>query len=407
MTDHVALRRLAVVPWRALGGLTDAVLPAIARVLDGTPAEREIDRLLRSRRDLGSDQRAAVAETVFGVGLWRRRLAAHAGSPDPRALLFALLRDLASVPEEVAAELSGLPPPLPPRMPPPPRIAERWSYPDWIESVLLREAGAGADALAAAMCAPGPVCLRANTLRTTREELARLLHDEGVPTRPGRHAPGALVVTSARPNLLALEAWRDGLFEVQDEGSQLVAHAVQARPGETVLDLCAGAGGKTLALAAAMHGKGRLVAWDPDAGRLRRLRERARRAGAAVEIGRDVEADAVLADVPCSELGTLRRGPDVRFRLRQDDAVRLPALQQEILEEALRRVRRGGRLIYATCTLRREENEDVALAFGAAHPELERVRPEAPRELLQDGFLRTWPHLHDLDGFFAAAWRRL
>jgi 16S rRNA (cytosine967-C5)-methyltransferase len=156
-----------------------------------------------------------------------------------------------------------------------------------------------------------------------------------------------------------------------------------------------------------MRGRGRLVAWDPDADRLRRLGERARRAGAAVELGRDVDADAVLADVPCSELGTLRRGPDLRFRLREDDAMRFPALQREILEAALRRVRPGGRLVYATCTLRREENEEVALALERAHPELRRLSPDLPPVLLRDGFLRTWPHLHGMDGFFAAAWRKV
>jgi 16S rRNA (cytosine967-C5)-methyltransferase len=402
-----ALTRLASVPWEALAGLAGIVLPAIARVLDGAAAEREIDRLLREHRRLAPKQRTAVVEAIFGVGLWRRRLGVHTGSSDPRALLFALLRDLSQLPEERAAGLAGLEPPLPPRLPAPPRIADRWSYPDWIEAVLLREAGAEAEALASAMCAPGPICLRANLARVDRDALAHLLEAEGVSTRPGRLAAGALVVTSGRPNLLGLQAYREGLFEVQDEASQLVAGLVRAQPGETVLDYCAGAGGKTLALAAAMGGQGRLVAWDTDAGRLRRLRERARRAGAQVEIGRDVGADAVLVDAPCSELGTLRRGPDVRFRLPEENAARFPVLQREVLEEALRRVRPGGRLVYATCTLRREENEEVALALERDHPELRRMPPDLPSDLVRDGFLRTWPHLHDLDGFFAASWRKL
>ncbi|HKB76501.1 MAG TPA: RsmB/NOP family class I SAM-dependent RNA methyltransferase [Myxococcales bacterium] len=402
--DEPCLRRLRAVPWEGLAGLSGTLLPCIERVLNGAAAEREIDLLLRADRALGRPQRAAAAEAIFGVGLWRRRLAAHAGSNDPRALLFALLRDLAQVPEQRAAALAALAPPLPPPSPPPRRIAERWSYPDWIEAVFLRELGEDAEAVASAMCAPGPICLRANTLRTERSALARLLESEGVATRPGRFARDAFVVSTPRPNLLALRSYRDGLFEVQDEASQLVAQIVEARPGETVLDLCAGAGGKTLALAAAMRGRGRLFASDPDAGRLRRLADRARRAGAAVEIGQPAQADAVLADVPCSELGTLRRGPDLRFRLREEEALRFPALQREILEAALRRVRPGGRLVYATCTLRREENEEVAFELERAHPELRRLTPDLPSELLRDGFLRTWPHLHDTDGFFAAAW---
>ena len=117
--------------------------------------------------------------------------------------------------------------------------------------------------------------------------------------------------------------------------------------------------------------------------------------------------DWVLVDAPCSELGTLRRGPDLRFRLREEEALRFPAAQREILEAALRRVRREGRLVYATCTIRHEENEDVALAFEKAHPELKRARLDLPPELIRDGFFRAWPHLHDMDGFFAASWRRL
>jgi len=404
---ELSIRRLQAVPWDALEGIVETVLPPIQRVLAGAAAEREIDALLRANRTLDTRQRAAVVEAIFGVGLWRRRLAVHTGSPDPRALLFALLRDLSGVEESQAAKLVALASSLPARVPAPDRLADRWSYPDWIEAVFLRESADHAEALAAAMCAPGPICLRANALRTTREALALALHAEGVLTRPARFARDALIVTSERPNLLALDAYRDGWFEVQDEASQLVAQIVAARPGETVLDFCAGAGGKTLALAAAMRGEGRLAAWDPNPEHLRRLEARARRAGAVVEIDRDVEADAVLVDAPCSELGTLRRGPDVRFRLREEDALRFPSVQRETLEAALSRVRRGGRLVYATCTIRREENEGVALAFEKLHPELKRARLDVPAELVRDGFLRTWPDLHDMDGFFAAAWRRL
>jgi len=406
--------RLRNLPWEALAGLAGTVLPAVQRVLEGSAAEREIDRLLRAHPELSAEQRTATVEAIFGVGLWRRRLAAHAGSHEPRELLFALLRDLGGVGDQRAAELAGLAPPLPPLVPAPERLADRWSLPDWIADSLLRDFPEEAEALAAAMCEPGPICLRANTLRISREELARVLAEEGVQTRPTRFAPDGLVVIttpapSARPNLLALRAWREGLFEVQDEGSQLIAQLVRARPGETVLDFCAGAGGKTLALACTMRGRGRLMAFDLDAERLQRLRLRATRAGAPVEIAHEPggQADAVLVDAPCSELGTLRRGPDLRFRLREQDALRFPARQREILESALRSVKPGGRLVYATCTLRQEEDEEVALALEQAHPELRRLEPDVPAELVRGGFLRTFPHLHDTDGFFAAAWHRL
>src|SRR5207248_1445467 len=200
--------RLEAVPWGALEGLADTVVPAIARVLRGAAAEREIDALLRANRALGSEQRAAVVESVFGVGLWRRRLAVHAGSNDARALLVALLRDLGGVDHVRAAKLAGFAAPLPARVSPPVRLADRWSYPDWIEAVLLRESDDEAEALAAAMCAPGPICLRVNTLRATPEQVARALESEGVFTRPARFVREALIVSSARPNLLALAPYR-------------------------------------------------------------------------------------------------------------------------------------------------------------------------------------------------------
>jgi 16S rRNA (cytosine967-C5)-methyltransferase len=279
---------------------------------------------------------------------------------------------------------------------------------------VTRSAPQAPEALADALDAPGPVCLRANLLRTSREELAARLADEGVRTRPGALARSCLVVTSPRPNLLGLAAWREGLFEVQDEGSQLLGEALGVAPGEAVLDACAGAGGKTLLLAAAASPGGTVHAVDPDAERLARLSARAARAGATglVRIHGPtppggLRVDRALVDAPCSELGALRRGPDLRWRIDPASFERLPALQLAIVERARRHVRRGGTLVYATCTFRREENEEVALAVERAHPELARVAPPVPAALVgADRFLRALPHLHGTDGFFAAAWAR-
>ncbi|HEY6099016.1 MAG TPA: RsmB/NOP family class I SAM-dependent RNA methyltransferase, partial [Anaeromyxobacter sp.] len=268
--------------------------------------------------------------------------------------------------------------------------------------------------LADALDVPGPVCLRVNTLRTTPSALAERLRAEGVATRPGDLAPSCLVVTSPRPNVYGLACHREGLFEVQDEASQLVGAIVEARPGETVLDACAGAGGKTLLLAAVVGAAGRVHAADPDAAKLARLRVRAARAGAARIVVVDgpepsgaLAADRVLVDAPCSELGALRRGPDLRWRTDPSKFADLPGRQLAILSRAARHVRPGGRLVYATCTLRREEDETVALAFEAAHSGFVRAAPPAhPSTLTPDGFLRTWPHRHGTDGFFAALWTR-
>jgi 16S rRNA (cytosine967-C5)-methyltransferase len=373
-----------------------------------------LDRLLRARPGLGREARAAVAEAVFGVGLWRRRLAWHAGGDaPPRLLLAALVRDLGGEPD--AEAILGLPAGgLPPARGAPGSTADRWSLPDWLAEVLARAAGDEAEALAAALALPGPICLRANLLRTDRERLAERLRGEGVSTRPGLLAPACLVSLSPRPNLLALPAFRGGLLEVQDEASQLVAAVVGARPGESVLDACAGAGGKTLALAAEVGAGGRVHAVDPDPGRLARLRARARRAGAEGIVAVHGPGgppgpivDRALVDAPCSELGALRRGPDLRWRIDPASFAALPALQRSILADAAAHVRPGGRLVYATCTFRREEDEEVALAFERDHPGFARQRPQTEASTVTpEGFLRTWPHRHGTDGFFAAVWKR-
>lgn len=427
---RMTLSRLREIPWEALRA--DVALPAIARVLEGAAAEREVDRALRAHRELSAAGRTAAVEAIFSVALWRRRLAwhaalddalyyrgapqplpsrivaegsdiagrdvaapnlaAHAAAPDvPAILLTCLLRDLAGLPESRALALTGLPA-APPSRPAPTRLAHLWSLPDWLESHLERELGAHAASFCAAIAVPGPVCLRRNRLLCTRDELAARLALEGIATRPGTRSPDALVVETKNANLFGSRAWRDGLFEPQDEGSQLLGQLVEAGPGETVLDLCAGAGGKSLLLAA----QGATVfAHDPDHARLDRLRTRAARARATrIEIvSAPVRADRVLVDAPCSELGTLRRGPDARWRIDPSALTDHVPLQRELLETAARCAKR--RIVYATCTVNRAENDDVAARFDEAHPEFRRVRE-----------LRLLPHTDGTDGFFAAAWDR-
>lgn len=410
--------RLKSVPWRALEGGANAVVPSLERMLAGEPAERVLDQLLRANREWGADQRRAAAEVLFGVGLWRRRLAHHLGIPDWRAaepthLLFSLLT-LAGVPGSDAARLAGLPvsPSINPA--PPADFAIRHSLPDWLAEVLFQEGETDADALAASLNVPGPIGFRVNLLKTDRDALRERLLREGVPTRPGTYAPTCLVVEGDRPNVLGLASFREGLFEVQDEGSQLLGALVEAHTGESILDLCAGAGGKTLQLAAAVGKGGTVHAYDVDRSKLERLRQRAARAGVAnlaIHLGRipdELKVDRVLVDAPCSELGALRRGPDLRFRMEPVSFQQLPAFQLELLETALRHLRPGGRLVYATCTFRREENEEVAFQLEARHPELGRLTPGwLDPSLAQQGFFRSFPHRHGTDGFFAAVYELL
>lgn len=382
----LAIARLASLPWEQLPTIADALAAPIADMLDGQPAERTVDGLLRRNRQWANPQRQLAAELIFGVGLWRRRLCARLGlsRPSPQQLM-ECLRD------EALGRFDA----------PPSDFADRQSLPDWLAQLVLTELGDEAEAFADAINAPGPIFIRANTARITRDALSVRLRAEGVSTQQGS-AHSCLRITSPRPNLFGLPAWRDGLFEVQDDGSQRLGELVEPKAGDEVLDLCAGAGGKTLQLCAGLAGQGRVHAFDTDGERLERLRRRAERARCADslvihhgQLPQDLRVDRVLVDAPCSELGPLRRGPDVRWRLQPERFGALPALQLELLEQALGCLKPLGTLVYATCTIRSEENEQVAAELERRHPTLQRTAT-----------LKLSPHQHDTDGFFAARWQK-
>ncbi len=408
--------RVATVPWQAIAGLAPSLGDALAAVLveaNVTPADRALERVLKAHRDWSPEQRAVAAESLFGVALWRRRLRArHAHPVAPLHLLATLLIDLGQrAPAEVCQWLQLTDYSPPDTTAPPTNWRDRFSVPDWLADDLEREFGpAEAAEFAAALNMPGPVTLRANRLRVShRDELQRALAAEAVTTVPGRHARDALTITSVRPNIYGLGAARDALFEVQDEGSQLLSELVDARPGDQVLDLCAGAGGKSLHLAAHVAPTGRVHAYDVDAGRLERLRHRAERARAAQYIAIHPSLaslpshfERILIDAPCSELGSLRRGPDVRFRLDPADFAQHVATGRQLLDFAASRLKPKGRLVFATCTLRREENEDQVAAALKRHPSLSLVTPPLAEFATKDGYFQATPHRHGTDGFFAA-----
>ena len=390
---------------------------ALDLVLAGTPAERVLDRTLRAHRHLSRAQRQALKEALFNAALWRRRLGFLLGQPQPSApgLLYALLAGLAQVPSAEAARLAGVEAPPALSTAEPPSLALRASLPDWLAEHFTQEWGPEAEAFCAHLNVPGPITLRVNTLRTSREALAERLRSEGVETRPGAWSPLSLRVEGPRPNLYGLRALQEGLFEVQDEGSQLLGLLLEAQPGETVLDLCAGAGGKTLQLGAAMENRGRLLAYDPDAERLDRLMQRCSRAGLTrVQVLRappeGLSVDRVLVDAPCSELGSLRRGPDLRFLMTPEVLGRFVPVQRELLTRAAGLVRPGGRLVYATCTVNRAENQELVTAFLRQRPDFRPVPAGAgglAPECFQEGFLVCAPHRHGTDAFFAVALERL
>eukprot|EP00927_Polykrikos_kofoidii_P018600 TRINITY_DN18629_c0_g1_i1.p1 TRINITY_DN18629_c0_g1~~TRINITY_DN18629_c0_g1_i1.p1 ORF type:complete len:560 (-),score=117.13 TRINITY_DN18629_c0_g1_i1:62-1699(-) len=307
------------------------------------------------------------------------------------------------------------------------RLSATWSLPAWLAGRWVAELGPStAFELGRAMALPGRVTLRTNTLKSTRHELLSAIGAHGVQALPTAESPWGIWLPDGRPpggGVWQLPGWSEGLFEVQDEGSQLIALATEANEGEFVVDYCAGRGGKTWALASLVGRTGSVRVWDIDPELRRQLRGgRAMRAGAADIVqapderpsaGDGVAADVVLVDAPCSSCGALRRHPSQRWALGEAEVAKLAALQQTILEEAATLVRPGGRLVYATCSLLQEENDAVADAFEASPVGADfdtwpfgqefqrpaRVATASHRRMLM-------PHVEGTDGFFMARWRR-
>ena len=297
--------------------------------------------------------------------------------------------------------------------------------PEWLEPHLDRVFGIGLEREMAALNGSAPTDLRVNLLKADREEARRALAAEGVAAKPAPLSPVGLRLRERVP-LGNLAAFKQGLVEVQDESSQIAALLADARPGMRVVDFCAGAGGKTLALAAGMDNRGKLVACEVSQRRLERAARRLRRAGVtnverrALSGERDKWVkhhkggfDRVFADVPCLGTGTWRRNPDAKWRMRPEDLAELVERQQQILRSAARLVRPGGRLVYATCSLLREEDEAQAEAFLAAETNfsllpMARVWDETIGGASPGGedYLRLTPARHGTDGFFVAIFER-
>ena len=363
----------------------------------GAPADRIVTDWFRSRRFAGSGDRRAVRELVYG--------AIRACGEIPASGRAAMLR-LAEGDAALTSLFDGArhaPAPITPEDAP----AEAGVAPAWLAERLAQSGVDGAAALA--LLGRAPLDVRVNTLKAARDTLALPL--AGEPTL----APSGLRFLAGTP-VEQWDAYRDGAIEVQDAGSQLMCEAVAAEPGETVIDLCAGAGGKTLALAAAMAGTGRLLACDTDRPRLSRLAPRAERAGAALietlllDPGREAEAlaawqggaDAVLVDAPCSGTGTWRRNPEARWRLTPRELDRLAALQARLLDLAATLVRPGGRLVYVTCSLLDAEGADQIDGFLARHPDWRADGPALAAGEKRGSGIRLTPYHDATDGFFVA-----
>lgn len=303
-------------------------------------------------------------------------------------------------------------------------LATTYSHPEWLVAEWLRRFGRDeTEALLRADNEAPPLCVRANTLRTSPAELRQRLEDDGVTVGPLRYLSGGFAISDI-DRLSTLGAYRDGLLVVQDEAAMLVADIVAPRPGEQVIDACAAPGGKTAALADLMGDRGAILAADNEPARLRLVDETCRRLGVScvetiaidarrLGVLRPGWADRILVDAPCTGLGTLRRRPDARWRKEAASPGQLASLQGEILAGVLPCLRPGGALIYSTCTIGETENQAVVEALLAAHPELQPdpIGPYVPEGLHTavgpDGWwLQTYPQRHGIDGFFVARLRR-
>jgi 16S rRNA (cytosine967-C5)-methyltransferase len=396
------------------------------------PADAVVSNFMRANRALGPRERHALAEMVFTV-LRQRLLFQHLaqtgyGAPARRLALLAWpANDTTLTPALTDAEARWLAESrLVDRASLPDKL--RHNLPDWLAGSLQQTLGEEFWPLVQALSESAPLDLRVNALKAKRDDVQAALTDSGFKLAPTPHSPMGLRV-QGKPALHTQDVFVRGDVEVQDEGSQLLALLTDAKRGEMVVDFCAGAGGKTLALGAAMRNTGRLYAFDTSGHRLEALKPRMARSGlsnihpAQIAHERDDRVkrlagkiDRVLVDAPCSGLGTLRRNPDLKWRMSPAALEALAAQQTLILASAARLLKSGGRLVYATCSLLPIENEAVADAFTAANGQqfevlpaltaLQAAKVQGAESLVTGPYLRLWPHRHQTDGFFAAVWQK-
>jgi 16S rRNA (cytosine967-C5)-methyltransferase len=393
------------------------------------PADVALSAFFRADTRIGQRDRATIADSVYAALRHRRRLASVVAAPSPRRLVLAVwavflggnLRELESClhgneAEWIAAvkETAGQTQPL----------EVECELPDWvIERLRGRFDDGELLALAKGLLQSAPLDLRVNPVKTSREAVIERLRAEGLRASATPYSQLG-VRLDGRPAINRHPLFLDGSIEIQDEGSQLVCELVSPRRGEMVVDFCAGAGGKTLALGASMRSTGRLYAFDISPKRLAGLKPRLARSGLSNVHPQRIEGagdsrlkrlggkiDRVLVDAPCSGLGTLRRNPDMKWRQTPKDLAELVQKQRAILASAARLVKPGGRLVYATCSILDEENRMVAQEFLSRNAEFA-LRPVGEilakeRIPLDMGdYLELWPHWHGTDGFFAAVFER-
>lgn len=415
--------------------ITEDQLDAASQVLGEVltferPADAVLSSFFRLERQIGSRDRAFIAESVYGVLRHLRRVRIAAGQAvGARKLLLAWLMRVEGVSlrqldpllsggektwlsEQKALQINAQ------------SIGERCDMPDWLADMLLAQWGEEhLLQMAEAFNHPAAFDLRVNPVKAERDAVVARLVAEGIDAEAGKYSPLAIRIKE-RISLQRHPLFLDGTLEVQDEGSQLLGFLLAPKRGEMVTDFCAGAGGKTLLLGALMRSSGRLYAFDVSEKRLMRLKPRLARSGlsnvhtAAIAHENDTrikrlaaKMDRVLVDAPCSGLGTLRRNPDLKWRQNPESVAELALKQASILSAAAKLVKPKGRLVYATCSLLNEENDMIVDAFLAEHPDFVEMSAQevlaAQKIEIETGTrLRLDPLHHETDGFFAAVFER-
>ncbi len=399
---------------------------ALARILPMTqPADAELHRFFRAHPDLGKLDRQFIAETVFGILRRRIGLEFHTGADTPRRLLLAYLNRVQGMSlrqleplmgndnAQWAAGLKARPDLDAP-------LHVQAELPQWLTALLSQDMPDDEIlALGRALQQPAPLDLRVNALTADRAKVMQQLAIEGLKVEPTPHAPLGIRI-EGNPALGHNALFTSGRIEIQDEGSQLLCYLVAPKRREMIVDFCAGAGGKTLALGALMQSQGRLYAFDVSDSRLNKMKPRLKRSGLSnvhpqllvnendIKVKRLAgKIDRVLVDAPCSGFGTLRRNPDLKWRQNEAGIAELAAKQGRILTAAAALVKPGGRVVYATCSFVRAENQDVVAAFLAAHPQFSllpanQVLAQQKIALDTGEYLQLYPHRQGCDGFFAA-----
>lgn len=391
--------------------LTEAVVESLNQIfVEGRYADKVIEKVLKQNPKWGARDRRFIAETTYDIVRWYRLLAylIHAEPHDFWKLVAAwCVWNKVELPDW--SEFRNVDKP---------KFFERWdkgkadrkireSIPDWLDELGVQALGKKWDAEIEALNEQAKVVLRVNTLKVSRADLQKQLAEENIIANLPENFPDALILEE-RQNIFTRQQFRDGLFEVQDAGSQLIAPFLKPEPGMRVVDACAGGGGKTLHLAALMKDKGRIIAMDLEEWKLDELKKRARRAGASNNIETRLidsskvikrlenSADRLLIDVPCSGLGVLRRNPDAKWKLSQTFIDEVKQTQQTILNDYSGMLKKGGLMVYSTCSILPDENENQVKKFLDSHTgkfELEEQQTLLPSA----GF----------DGFYMARLKRL